>query len=225
MQTIITSLLAMASCVVAVRAGLTFEKTLMEFHPKADQTHLTADFAFRNDGDKPVRIAKYDAACACMNVGVSNGKLDYAPGESGVIRAVFRLAGYYGTTDRVIALWMDGDAPSEPSSRLTVRAHIPQLVRIEPKTLSWELNQDPAPQSLMVEMDPDKKIHVTGTQVTSANFTVELKTHEEGRKYEVVVTPKSTASPAITAIRIDTDSDVETQRSQTAFGVVRNPPR
>ncbi|MFU8892473.1 MAG: DUF1573 domain-containing protein [Luteolibacter sp.] len=223
MKTIICSILAMAIGVAAGSAGLAFEKTLIEFHPKPDETHVTADFAFHNDGDKPVRIVNYDAACTCMNVGVSGGKLDYAPGEAGVIRAVFKLAGYYGTIDRVVAIWLDGDAPDAPSARLTLRAHIPQLILIEPKTLTWDRNQEPSPQSIAVEMDPNTKIRILDVRSSSENFTVEWKTHEVGRKYEVIVTPKSTASPGITAIRIDTDCEVESQRSQSAFGVIRNP--
>jgi hypothetical protein len=225
MKTFITSLAAMLFGVAIGTAGLTFEKTLIEFHPKPDVTKVTADFAFRNDGDKPVRIANYDAACSCMHVGVSEGKLDYAPGEAGVIRAVFNLAGYYGIVDRVVALWLDGDPPEAPSARLTVRTHIPQLITIEPKTLSWDLNQLPIPQTITVKMDPDTKIHILGVQSSSENFTVESKTLEAGRKYEVIVTPKSTEVPGITAIRIDTDCEVESQRSQSAFGVIRNPPR
>lgn len=217
--------LILLSTLVNATAGLTFEKTLIEFHPKPDVARVTADFPFRNDGEKPVRIAKYDAACSCMEVSVSGGKLDYAPGEVGVIRAVFRLAGYYGTVDRVVALWLEGDPPAAPSARLTVRAHIPQLIVMEPKTIQWDLNQAPTPQAISIKIDPGHKIHILGTQTSSADFLLELKTIKAGRHYELIVTPKSTSAPGIAVFRIDTDSEVESFRSQTAFGVVRNPPR
>lgn len=212
----------LASCVTAV-AGLTFEHTLLEFNPAPGDPHVTAVFPFRNDGEKPLRIVKYDAACVCMTVTVDGGKHDYAPGEVGVMRAVFRLAGYYGTMDRVIAVWLEGDTPAEPSARLTVRAHIPQLMKIEPRTITWDLNQEPVPQVISIDMDPDHKIQVLRTQSSSDNFQIKLKTIEAGRKYELVVTPKNTATPGIAAFRVDTDSEIESFRSQSAFGVIRKP--
>ena len=224
MRQLIPSLATLLFAAASAAGGLTFEKTLIEFHPGADDTEVVADFPFRNDGDKPVTIAKYDAACTCMKVSVSGGKLDYSPGEVGVVRAIFRLTGYQGTTERIVALWLEGDPPNEPSARLTVRAHIPQLVTLEPKTLSWDLHKDPEPKTISIEMDPSTEINVLDTQSSSDNFEIELKTLVAGRSYELVVKPKRTDAPGITAIRIETDSEVESHRIQTAFGVVRNPP-
>ena len=223
MKHLIFSLTVLAIATRAATGGLTFEDTLLEFHPGPEDTEVVADFSFRNDGDGSVRIAKYDAACSCMNVGVSGGKLDYAPGEVGVIRAVFRLAGYQGTTDRVVAIWLHGDPPAAPSARLTVRAHIPQMVTVEPKTLSWDLHKDPEPQTIAIKIDPSMEMNVTGVASSSENFAVELKTLEAGRNYELVVTPKRSDTPGIAAIRIETDSEIDSMRIHTAFGVVRNP--
>lgn len=225
MKTIVTSLFLHLMSMVACMAGLTFDKTLAEFHTTLGTPFVTADFAFRNDGEKTARIVKFDAACSCVDINISKGKLEYAPGESGAIRAVFKLAGYYGTVDRIVAIWLDGDPPAEPSARLTVRAHIPQVINIQPKTLNWNLNGEPSPQSMIIEMDANTKIHVLEAKSSSPNFTTELKTHVAGRKYEIIVTPKSTATPGITAVRIHTDSEIESLRTHNAFGVIRNPPR
>ncbi len=214
----------LATAIAAV-AGLTFEKTLLEFHPKPDDKRVVADFPFRNDTDKPVRIAKYDAACSCMEVGISGGKLDYAPGEAGVLRAIFRLDGYQGTTDRLITVWLDGDPAGIPSARLTLRAHIPQMIKVEPKTVNWDLNQAPEPRVISIEMAADQVIHVVATQSSNPNFLLELKTLKAGSRYELVITPKTTDSPGIAAFRIETDSKIEAHRMQSAFGVVRMPQR
>ncbi len=224
MKRLLTSFAAWSVAAAASVAGLTFEETLLEFHPAVEDTHVTADFAFRNDGDAPVRIAKYDAACTCMDVGVSGGRLQYAPGEVGTIRAVFRLAGYSGTTDRVVAIWLEGDPPAAPSARLTVRAHIPELMMVEPNNLSWDLHKEAQPKTISIEIDPSVEIRVKRVQSSSDNFEVELKTLEQGRSYELVVVPRRTDTPGLAAIRIDTDSEIESLRTHTAFGVVRNPP-
>jgi len=225
MKTFIACVTAMVATAAISTAELAFEKTLIEFHPKPDTPHVTAEFVFKNSSDQAVRIAKYDAACACMEVKVAGNKLDYAPGEIGVIHAVFKLAGYYGTIDRVVAVWLDGDAPTEPTARLTLRAHIPQLVTLDPKTLSWDLNTLPEPKIISIEMDPEVGIQILGTQSSNDNFTLELKILEAGRNYELTVTPQATDTPGIAIFRIETDCETESQRVQTAFGVIRNPPR
>lgn len=203
--------------------GLTFEETKLEFHPKPGDTHVVADFPFRNDGEAPVRIVKYDAACTCMAVTVAGGKLEYAPGDVGTVRATFRLAGYQGTTDRVVAIWLYGDQPASPSASLTVRAHIPQLVVIDPKNVTWDLNSDPEPKTISIRIDPSVEMNVTGVRSSSELFDVELVTEEAGRSYKLVILPKRTESPGIAAIQIQTDSDIESLRMHTVFGVVRNP--
>src|SRR5690606_38524647 len=119
-------------------AGLEFAETLKEIHPKADAKTVSADFKFTNTGDKPVTISKYDAACSCMSVQISGGKLHYAPGESGVVRANFDMGNFAGTVDKTVALWLKGDREDQPSGQLTVRVHIPVLIELEPKTLNWQ---------------------------------------------------------------------------------------
>lgn len=216
-------LLIQLAMVTMAFAGLTFEKTLTEFHPKADEQQIVADFAFRNDHEKEVRIVKYDAACSCMEVSVLGGKLHYAPGEAGVIRAIFKLTGYQGTTDRVVAIWLDGDPDETPSARLTVRAHIPHVIKFEPKTLTWELSGPPDAKTISIEMSPERAIHVLRVMSTDPNFHLEIKTLDAGKRYELVVTPQNTDTPGLAAFRIDTDSKIDAYKSQSVFGVIRKP--
>lgn len=206
-------------------AGLEFEQTLLEFHPKPEDQRVVADFSFRNATQRQVKIVNYDAACSCMEVGVARGKLDYAPGEAGVIRAIFRLEGYQGTIDRIIAIWLDGDPRGTPSSQLTLRAHIPQWINIEPKSVDWDLNSPLESRTIAIEMAEGNSRRVVRTHTTNDNFTLELKTLEEAQRYQLIITPKNTASPGIAAFRIDTDHPVEARRSHTVFGVIRMPSR
>lgn len=204
-------------------AGLDFPATLVEIHAPADAQKVTADFEFTNRTDKPVKVVKYDAACSCMAVKIKDGKLGYAPGESGLIRADFEMGNFSGTVDKVVALWLDEDPPEKPSVTLTVRVHIPVLVSLEPKTLKWQLNGDAAPQAIRIKMNHSEPIRVKGVTTSSPAFRPELKTIEEGKLYELVVTPGEIGSPGLAILRIDTDCAMERHRVQQAFAVVRKP--
>lgn len=204
-------------------AGLEFAQKLQEIHAPADVDKVTADFAFTNRSDKPVRVAKYDAACSCMAVTIGEGKFDYQPGESGVIRAVFEMGNFSGTVDKVVAIWLDDDPSDKPSVSLTVRVHIPVLVALEPKTLTWALNGEATPQTIRITMNDSKPIRVTGVSSSLPEFKPVLKTIEEGKSYELVVTPEDVKSPGLGILRIETDSTNVKHKSHQAFAVVRKP--
>lgn len=204
-------------------AGLDFKETIKELHAPADVKTVSADFEFTNRSDKTVAVAKYESTCSCMSVTIKGGKLSYAPGESGVIRANFDMGNFSGAIDKVVLLWLDGNKTEKPSLSLTVRVHIPVLVSLEPKTLKWELNGKAEPQNIRINMNHDKPIRVTGVTSSSEAFKLELKTVEEGKTYEVNVTPLDIKSPGLAVIRIETDCNIDKHRIQQAFAVVRKP--
>jgi len=221
MKTVFTLWLAMAALAAA---GLEFPETLKEIHASVDATKVTADFSFTNRGDKPVTILKYQSACAsCMAVRIKDGKLRYAPGESGLIQADFEVGNFAGTVDKTVAIWLEGDPESDPSLKLTVRVHIPVLVAVEPKTLKWELGGHTPPQTIRITMNDTRPTRVTRITCSNEAFKTELKTIEEGKVYEIAVTPGDTDKPAMGILRIETDSKTDKQRLQQAFVVVRKP--
>jgi hypothetical protein len=208
---------------VASAAGLEFKELTKEITPKSSETQVTADFEFTNTSSKPVAIAKTDPGCSCLKVEVSGGKLKYGPGESGSIRATFDIGNAAGTVDKMVMLWLDGDAAEKPSARLSIRVHIPVLITLEPKTLTWFLGEKPDPKTIHIHMAEGKTIHVSTAKSSSDAFATEVKEVERGRKYDLVITPKATASPGIGVIRIDTDCEIPKHKIQQAFAVVRKP--
>ncbi len=204
-------------------AGLEFAELVKEVNAAADATIVTADFTFTNKSDKPVTITKSDPGCSCLKVEISGGKLKYAPGEVGVVRTTFEMGNFSGTIDKMVALWLDDDAPDAPSMRLTVRVHIPVLIGVDPKTVKWETGGKAEPQTIQIRMAEGKPIRVTGVTSSSELFACELKTLEEGKKYDLIVTPKGVDAPGMGVIRIETDCEISKHRVQQAFAVLRKP--
>jgi hypothetical protein len=204
-------------------AGLDFQANLKEIEAPADAKKVTADFEFTNRSDKTVKVAKYDAGCSCMAVSIKDGKLIYAPGESGLIRADFEMGNFSGTVDKAIALWLGEDPADKPSVQLTVRVHIPVLVSLEPKTVKWEVGGDASPQTIRITMNHNEPIHVKSVTCSSPALQHELKTIEDGKLYELVVKPENIDNPGLAILRIETDCRIERHRVQQAFTVIRKP--
>lgn len=218
-------------CLVAplTAAGLEFKSTTRDVRVGADVRNTTVDFEFTNRSDKPVEITKYDPSCSCMSVSVKDAKLTYAPGESGLIRAVFDLGNLSGTVEKTLTIYVDKDPLGNPSIVLTTRIHIPVVVAVEPKAVTWEIGAAPEPRSIRITMNHDKPVRVTGVTCSSESFKRELKTLEDGKSYELVVTPVQMGAPGMAILRIETDCDIAKHRLQQAFASVRrsvpgNPP-
>lgn len=210
-----------------VQAGeLVFPDTVKDIHAPAEAATLTAEFPFTNSSKDSVTIVKTHPGCSCLKVEVSGGKFKYAPGESGVVRATFEMGNYSGVVEKTVVLWLDDDGPDQPSKSLTVRFHIPVLVVVDPKTVQWNIGDPSTPKVIHVSMSEGQTIRVNQVESSSESFSCEYKTVEEGRKYDIVVTPKEMNRPGMTVIRIKTDCTIEKYKVQQAFAVVRKstPP-
>ena len=202
-------------------AGLEFAELRKEIHAAADASLVTADFKFTNKSDKPVTIAKCDPNCSCMKVQISAGKLKYAPGESGMIRATFEIGNLMGKQEKTIGLWLENDPPNTPSIRLDLRIDIPILVLLEPKSVLWSIDAKLEPKTIHIVMPEGKPIRVTKVTGSLNSFRYELKMVEEGRKYDLIVSPLETKVASMSVIRIETDCEIPKHRVQQAFAQVR----
>ena len=211
-----------ALCLPLAAAELKFETKLREFTVAADAATVVAQFPFKNESKEEVEIVEYTAACSCITASINpKGKLKYAPGESGIIRAEFELSALAGTVEKSVALRLNGDREDEPSVTLVTRITIPVLVEVEPKTLTWSIGEGVKPKTVTLTMHHDEPIHVVSLNAQDKRFSQELKTIEDGKKYEIIVTPTATDAAAMGVVHIETDCKLTRHRSQRLFMVVR----
>lgn len=219
-------LAALALCAPLAAAELKFETKLRELKISADETKAVTEFPFKNESSEEAEIVEYTSGCSCLSASISPaGKLKYQPGESGVIRSEFELSALAGTVDKAVAIRLKGDPPDQPSVVLTTRIHIPVLVEMEPKTLFWNIGEEAKPKSVTLTMKHGEPIKVVKISGADSRFTQELKTIEEGKKYEIVITPAATDKVAMGVVHIETDCKLQRHRSHRVFMVVRNQPK
>ena len=202
--------------------GLEFDQLKKEIHAPADAKLVVQEFSFKNTSGKSVKIKKYDSGCSCMSAEVMDGKLEYAPGETGVIRAKFDMGNFYGHVDKVISLWVDQDAEDKPSIELTTHVVIPELIKPDQKTLKWVVGKDAKAQRIKLAIDYQKPIQITGVTSATELFDYKLITVEEGKAYELEVTPKSVKTPGMAIFRLTTDCKIDRFKVIQLFAQVRN---
>jgi hypothetical protein len=222
MKTLLLTLLSLSSL---LHAGLTFDAQKKEIKAPPDARVIVCDFFFENKGKETVKIARYESTCSCMSVQINQGgKLEYAPGERGILRANFDMENFTGEVDKNVVLWMEGDSEAEPSFILVVHVAIPVLVDIQPRTLEW---QGPGPwqaKSMKIVMNHTEPIQLLRATLNNPCFESELKTISVGKEYELTVKPlvKPDAVPGMAVIHMETDCKIEKQKKQMAFVVVRH---
>lgn len=206
-----------------LHAGLKFEEESISAKASLEDKTISSDYKFTNTGDSPLTIKSADAGCSCISVEVAGGKLTYAPGEAGVLRANFEIGSFQGTVEKAVYVWLEGDPEEKPSSTLKLSVTIPTIIALEPKTVKWTLGEEALPKVIEVKMDYEKPIHITQVNSNNENFKSELITLEAGKHYQIKVTPVDGESAGLAIMRIETDVDVPTQKTQQAFAVISAP--
>jgi hypothetical protein len=216
--------LCFLSLTLSLHAGLVFDAQKKEIKATPEARKIVCDFSFENKGAETVKIARYESTCTCMSVQINQGgKLEYAAGEKGILRAHFDMENFTGAVDKNVVLWLEGDSESEPSFVLVVRVIIPVLVDIQPRTLEWN---GPGPwetKMMKIRMNHSEPIQITRATLNNPCYAYELKTVEAGKEYDLIITPlvKPDVAPGMAVIHIETDCTIDKQKKQMAFVVVR----
>jgi len=213
-----------ACCLPLVASTLKFEESKKEITVANDQKSATVDFPFKNESTGDVVIEKNASDCPCAAVGVKDSKLIYKPGESGTIRIVFNLGKVPETAEKLVSIYLKGDSEDRPSIKLTTRIIVPVVVELEPRSVTWDVGDKPEPKTVKVTMNDSEPVKIISMTSPDPNFKQELKTIEDGKKYEVIITPTSTKEAGMAVLQVETDSKSDNRRSHPVFMLVRQPP-
>lgn len=213
------------ACALPLAAGtLKFDANSQEITVALDQKSATVDFPFKNESSDDVVIEKNASDCPCAAVGVKDSKLVYKPGESGTIRIVFNLGKIPETADKFVSLYLKGDREDHPSIKLTTRIIVPVVVDLQPRSVTWDIGAKPEPKTITVTMHDSEPVKILSMTSSDPRFKSELKTIEEGKKYEVVITPTSTDTIGMGMLRVETDSKTDPRPAHPVYMIVRQAP-
>lgn len=200
---------------MAAEAGLRFPAERIEFRVEPDQEHMEAQFDFVNDGNKPVRIESVQTDCTCLKAEAPEGEIP--PGGRGVVSAEFVVGSLRGTVKKHLSVQVR-DGKVMRRIRLDAVLVVPEVVRVEPRTLSWTLGGELAEQSFRVRMSGPDKVRLLKVVASRPNFVFRVETLAAGREYLVHAKPLSMDGPLIALVNFTTDS--RHRNGQAAVGFV-----
>ena len=205
-------------------AEMVFEKALIEINVGADEDVVTGEFPFVIKGEDAT-ITEYEALCTCLAARVEpllpdrSAKLSWKSGEKGVIKARFDTSKFLGTVDKAIRLRLKGQ--KEPVI-LTVRVHIPELVKLEPATLKWDKDGEAVEKVVKITMQQAAPIRIVNHSANNEKiYPYELRTIKEGFEYEIRVKPTGTSESGMGVISLRTDCEIPKFRRANIYVVTR----
>lgn len=180
---------------------LSWSTRQIDFHPTIEQSSVQADFEFANVGNSVVNIRDVKTSCGCTTAAMD--KRSYDPGEKGKISVVFNIGERIGFQQKQIMVTTD--SLEEPTAQLTIRAFIPELIRMEPRAVIWPVNSEAAPRVIHLTTGTEQPIKVLGVRASDDRLFAKLKSIRAGRSYDIELTVSATAEPLRGSVRIDTD--------------------
>src|SRR5881396_527262 len=133
----ILSVIFLLAAASVARSQLAWDKTELELHPAVGDTEAVGHFIYQNKGDKPIAIKNVTTSCGCT---AASAKQSAAPGEKGEVTATFKIGDRIGLQQKAITVVTDD--PTKPTTTLTLKVAIPQVLEVQPTLLYWQSGEE-----------------------------------------------------------------------------------
>ncbi|HVU17492.1 MAG TPA: DUF1573 domain-containing protein [Candidatus Didemnitutus sp.] len=190
-------LLAALAAIVPSARAVEWDAVAREVKAAPFQTDVDLEFGFHNTGSHAVQIQAVRTGCHCVSARADRDSIE--AGGRGRILAHFSVGDRVGLYERTITVTTD-ESP-EPQY-LTVRIDIPEIATVTPRVVDWPIGGAADEKTVEIDAGPGLQVDFTEATATNNAFAITLQPVELGRRYRLVIKPRSTAEHANAAVRI-----------------------
>jgi hypothetical protein len=200
------------------QAQLAWEKTELDLNPAPGADAVVATFKYENKGTTPINIKAVRTSCGCTTAALAKNTV--APGEKGEIVATLKIGDRTGMQQKTVTV--ETDDPKTPSTILTFKAMIAQILDLQPAFVFWQANEKPDPKTIVAK--PGKGVAIKSLEVTSStpDFVAKVEPLPNG-EFKINVTPHDTAHQITANLTIKPDSPSAAGKVFTASARVMPP--
>ncbi len=185
----------------SVRAELKFDQTTIELKPAIGDKQAIAHFKYENVGKTPIKVKSARASCGCTVA--QSQKEEIAPGDKGEITATFTIGDRTGPQLKTITV--ETDDTVQPKTVLTLKANIPELLKLQPNFVYWRAGEEAKPKTIVATAGKDVPIKKLDVASMNPQFKVTVEPGSAPGEFRVNVQPAQTDKPAAGAIVIKSD--------------------
>jgi len=156
-----------------------FENTVCDLGKIGPGETSSGEFKFKNSGKGPLKITKISECCGVVT---KLQKMEYAPGESGVLKFEYGDSGKLGSVERRPIVYSND--PTNPSVTLFIKAETIRKVSWNPSRLRLfpEMENAACPQ-LTIKSEDNQSFSITGFQSTGSCVTADYDPTIEATKF------------------------------------------
>jgi len=157
-----------------------FEKTVCDFgQVGTGAKKRVAEFKFTNTGDGLLKITEVEKCCGVVT---RLEKTEYAPGESGVLKAEFSSSPKVGLDRKIV--YVKSNDKTSPRTALTIKVIIVSKVSCSPKRLRLFLEEENAgcPKIVLSGLD-NQPFAITKFESTADSITADIDGSVEATKF------------------------------------------
>ncbi len=191
---------------------LVFKPGFQAIKTSAAEETIEVQFHGTNRGSEPIKIKLLESRCACLSVEIDADPVP--PGETATVTGVFDIAKMRGISEKNIMI----STEQNPEIQfLRARIEIAPIYTIEPSMTSWKIGEEPETKIVEFRVSRDKPIQILNAESKREEVSCEVEVVEEGKAYNLLLTPKNTENTLLGIVRIETDCELEHHSRPLAY--------
>lgn len=161
-----------------------FDKLVHDFGEVGPNTKNIGEFKFTNVGEGQLNITKVGRCCGVVT---RLDKMEYKPGESGILQVEWNSGPRESTFTRKLTVYSND--PNNPATALTVKAKVVLQIDWEPKRLKLFLDEENAGcPNITIKSVDNRPFSITGFNSTADCITADYDPSEKATEF--VLEPK-----------------------------------
>ncbi len=171
------------------KAAIQWSHEKLSISGNLQQDEFIALFPFTNTGNSTLIIDQVHTSCGCTTTQLA--KQSYAPGEKGVITAIFSAGSRIGVQNKTLTVTYLNQML--PPSQLYFEIQLPMPLQLTPTRLTWR-PEDQLQEKIMIAevpaQEPDLTITEDMLQISPlGEFSMQFQALVPGRKWQFSLTP------------------------------------
>lgn len=191
---------------------LVFEPAFQVYRAEAGQKNVEVNFTVKNTGAESAKVSRLVSGCECLYVEIDQDPVP--PGARAIITGLFDTEKLRGQSERKITIEFEGE---RRPVFLTTRIETEPVYTITEEMTSWGIGSKPETKIVEFRVVRDDPVKVLSAESKRKEVTCELVTVEEGRSYDLLLTPQSTDMSLLGIVRIETDCEIESYARPLAY--------
>ncbi|MCS6804901.1 MAG: DUF1573 domain-containing protein [Acidobacteriota bacterium] len=183
----------------------TFSETIYDAGTVEAGHEVVHKFKVKNTGKTDLTIQSVNPSCGCT---VSDFTKTIPPGQEGTVTLTVKTESFRGEIQKTATV--TSNDPINPNVTLTIKANVKPVIDIQPAAyISLEVDKGQPAQGKVTLINNDKQpLKILAVESQNPEFTAELKTVENGRRYDLIAKLNKTDAPGrySTSVTVTTDN-------------------